>query len=213
MGVLKQGILGGFSGKVGTVVGAFWKGIPYIRGLAPNITDPQTPAQMAQRARMAFVVGFLKPSLAFLRVGYRAFANGQSAFNAATSYVSQNAVTGTSPNYSIDYANALVSRGSLTGVEGGTASENTGNIVVSWTDNSDEGFALSDDEALILMYNPTKAESKVVLESGVTRSAGTASVAIPGHFSGDAVHVFLAFRRPDGSMISDSTYLDEVTLS
>jgi hypothetical protein len=30
MGTIKKGILGGFSGKVGTVVGASWKGISYI---------------------------------------------------------------------------------------------------------------------------------------------------------------------------------------
>ena len=32
MGTIKKGILGGFSGKVGTVVGASWKGISYMRG-------------------------------------------------------------------------------------------------------------------------------------------------------------------------------------
>jgi hypothetical protein len=31
MGTIKQGILGGFSGKVGTVIGASWKGINYMR--------------------------------------------------------------------------------------------------------------------------------------------------------------------------------------
>jgi hypothetical protein len=30
MGTIKQGILGGFSGKVGTVVGGTWKGIHYM---------------------------------------------------------------------------------------------------------------------------------------------------------------------------------------
>jgi hypothetical protein len=34
MGKIKQGILGGFSGTVATVVGATWKGIDYMCGLA-----------------------------------------------------------------------------------------------------------------------------------------------------------------------------------
>ena len=34
MGTIKQGILGGFSGKVGSVIGGIWKGISYMRGLA-----------------------------------------------------------------------------------------------------------------------------------------------------------------------------------
>jgi hypothetical protein len=33
MGIIKQGILGGFSGKVGNVVGGTWKGIDYMRVL------------------------------------------------------------------------------------------------------------------------------------------------------------------------------------
>ena len=34
MGKIKQGILGGFQGKVGTVIGASWNGIAYMRGIA-----------------------------------------------------------------------------------------------------------------------------------------------------------------------------------
>ena len=33
MGKIKQGILGGFRGKVGTVVGSYWNGIFYMKGL------------------------------------------------------------------------------------------------------------------------------------------------------------------------------------
>jgi len=33
MGTIKKGILGGFSGKVGTVIGGVWKGIEYMRSI------------------------------------------------------------------------------------------------------------------------------------------------------------------------------------
>jgi hypothetical protein len=42
MGTIKQGILGGFSGKVGTVVGASWKGIAYMRSLPQKVKNPRT---------------------------------------------------------------------------------------------------------------------------------------------------------------------------
>ena len=32
MGIIKQGVPGGFSGKVGTVIGSSWKGIAVMRG-------------------------------------------------------------------------------------------------------------------------------------------------------------------------------------
>ena len=50
MGKIKQGILGGFRGKVGTVIGASWNGISYMRGLAQSHKNPKTAAQMTQRA-------------------------------------------------------------------------------------------------------------------------------------------------------------------
>ena len=49
MGKIKQGILGGFKGKVGTVIGASWNGIAYMRGLAQSHKNPKTAAQLQQR--------------------------------------------------------------------------------------------------------------------------------------------------------------------
>ena len=50
MGKIKQGILGGFKGKVGTVIGASWNGISYMRGIAQSHKNPKTAGQLAQRA-------------------------------------------------------------------------------------------------------------------------------------------------------------------
>ncbi len=50
MGKIKQGILGGFKGKVGTVIGASWNGIAYMRGLAQSVKNPKSAAQLQQRA-------------------------------------------------------------------------------------------------------------------------------------------------------------------
>jgi hypothetical protein len=49
MGKIKQGILGGFRGKVGTVIGASWNGISYMRGIAQSVRNANTAAQQTQR--------------------------------------------------------------------------------------------------------------------------------------------------------------------
>ena len=49
MGKIKQGILGGFNGKVGPVIGSSWNGIAYMRGQAQSVKNPKTAAQMQQR--------------------------------------------------------------------------------------------------------------------------------------------------------------------
>jgi hypothetical protein len=49
MGKIKQGILGGFRGKVGTVIGASWNGISYMKGRPQSVRNPRTDAQTQQR--------------------------------------------------------------------------------------------------------------------------------------------------------------------
>ena len=49
MGKIKQGIIGGFKGKVGTVIGSSWNGISYMRGQAQSVRNANTPAQQMQR--------------------------------------------------------------------------------------------------------------------------------------------------------------------
>ena len=54
MGKIKQGILGGFKGKVGTVIGSSWNGISYMRGIAQSVKNANTAAQQTQRAFFIF---------------------------------------------------------------------------------------------------------------------------------------------------------------
>jgi hypothetical protein len=113
MGTIKKGILGGFSGKVGTVVGASWKGIAYMRSLPLKVRNPRTEPQRMQRSKFSLSLSLLQPMTAFLRTGWKLYAHKQSPFNAAMSYTIANAVTGIYPDYDIDPSKVLVSRGAL----------------------------------------------------------------------------------------------------
>ena len=55
MGEIKQGILGGFSGKVGTVIGSTWKDVSYMRAMAISVSNPRTPKQQTQRGKFALI--------------------------------------------------------------------------------------------------------------------------------------------------------------
>ena len=48
MGKIKQGILGGFRGKVGTVVGSYWNGIFYMKALPQNYRKGKSGSQKMQ---------------------------------------------------------------------------------------------------------------------------------------------------------------------
>lgn len=53
MAIIKRGILGGFSNKIGNVVGTSWKGISVMRSLPQSVHNPKTVAQEEQRTNFA----------------------------------------------------------------------------------------------------------------------------------------------------------------
>ena len=207
MGKISQGILGGLSGKVGNVIGGNWKGIDYLRIKPSSVRNPRTEGQVNQRNRFSIALGYLQPNLGFIKLGYKSFATKKTEFNAAMSYVLNNAVSGTAPNFSIDYSLALLSRGNLSApLNGATDLTAAGEVSFSWDDNSAEGNANADDKAMLLVYNPSKKESTYILD-GSDRSAGTQTVSIPSSYAGDTVELFMAFISADGSIVSNSIYL------
>ncbi len=213
MAIINQGILGGVSGKIGNVIGGTWKGIDYLRIKPSSVANPKTEGQLDQRSKFAKVLHFLQPMTDFLRVGFKQYAIKMTEFNAAMSYNLFNAVLGAYPNYTIDYPNALVSRGNLKGVANGTAnSTSVAEIDITWDDNSSSGNALATDKSLILILNPDKKES-IYTTSGPPRSAGTETINLPPEYSGDVVEVYLGFVSEDGAKVSNSSHLGSVTVA
>ena len=75
MGTIKKGILGGFSGKVGTVVGANWKSISYMCSLPQKVKNPRTVGQRSQRSKFSLTLKLLQPMTAFLRTGWKLYVH------------------------------------------------------------------------------------------------------------------------------------------
>ncbi|MBQ6667359.1 MAG: hypothetical protein IJM65_04505 [Bacteroidales bacterium] len=210
MGTIKQGILGAFSGKVGTVVGGSWKGISYMRSMPESVANPRTEKQQKQRSKFSLVQSFLRPLMPLVRIGYKSMANKRTAYNAATSYILKNAITGTYPAFTINYPNVLLSHGSLPNVSG-TAAKSGNNIVCTWTDNSGEGAALATDAVYAVAYNASKNEAASNTEA--VRSDGAASIAVQaGWAAGNKLEIYLFLTSADESMVSTSSFLGEITL-
>ena len=213
MGKINSGILGGFSGKVGTVVGAFWKGIATMRSLASSVSNPNTPAQLEQRAKFSAIVKFLKPLTSFLRIGFKNAAIKMSAFNAAMSYNYSHAITGTYPVFDIDYTKVLVSQGNFPGAlnpvgEAGIA----GAVDFTWDDNTWEAEATAEDLSVLVVYNPTK-DAAVSVIGAITRAIGAQTITLPNSYAGDEVQCYIAFTNAKGSVISNSQFVGSVIVT
>ena len=212
MGKINLGILGSFSGKVGNVVGGSWKGISYMRARASSVANPRTDGQMSQRSKFALVLGILKPITGFIRVGYKRFTTKQTAFNAAMSYILNNAITGTFPDFSVDLSKVLVSRGNLTPASNAAAIGAGGSIGLTWDDNSASNMASATDKAVVVVMNPVRAEA-VYETAGSLRSTGIHEIAVPADWLGESVEVFLGFIAEDAKDLANSVYLGSVDVA
>lgn len=206
MATNEQGILGGFSGKVGTVIGGNWNGIDFMRAKPAHIANPRTSAQQDQRVRMAAIIQFLSPLKAFLRIGFKKQALKMSAFNAATSYNLAHAITGTYPDYAVDCSKVLITQGKLAGALNPVVSSPASNLVeFTWEDNSSAHNAMRADKAILVVYNPKKGLA-VTSFAGNYRDGGSQTITLPANFAGDEVLCYIAFQNAIQTMISDSEF-------
>lgn len=116
MGKIEHGILGGFSGAVGTVVGASWRGIDTMRAKGKPRKTPASPAEMAQQAKFSLVSTFMTPMREFLVTGFGDFAVKKTGLNVAVGYALKNALMGTDPDYYLLCEYVQVCRGELPNV-------------------------------------------------------------------------------------------------
>lgn len=211
MGVIQKGILGGFSGKVGTVVGANWRGKDVIRSLPKKSRRMATEQQEMQRLKFTLVAKFLSPVKPIVSAYFGQPAGEKSRYNLATSYHLTEAVTGDNPDFSIDFPKVILTKGDLLGLEAPEANpEANATLSFSWIDNSGQGQAVAEDLVLVMVYNESK--SSFEYRQTAVRSAGTFTFDLPSHWSGDTVHCWLSALAIDGKKYSLSRYIEGLLL-
>jgi hypothetical protein len=212
MGTIKQGVLGAFSGKVGTVIGSTWKGIAVMRGLPVGRRGNPTPSQIQQKAKFGLMIKFLQPLTSLLNLTFDSLAVGMSGINKAFSYNLQNALTGVYPALAVNYPMVLLSRGDLP-VAGAHAAASTvaGKIAFNWTDNSGLGKALTTDIAFVAVFCEALNHWVYNQNTAVTRDAGTYTLDA-STFSGKTVQTYIGFVSANGKTYSNTVYTGVVNV-
>jgi hypothetical protein len=210
MGKFSKGILGGFSGKVGTVVGGNWKGIDYMRSKSGKRSGGNTPAQLAQQEKFKLGMQFLQPFSGLLGISFRDYAVKMTGINNAMQYLLTNSITGTYPGFSIDYPTVLISRGDLPNGGSPGAVLNAGAIDFTWTDNSGTGKAMATDQALLVCYCADLKQVEWLL-NGAKRSDAAGSLSV-SQFAGKQVQTWMGFISADGKYIANSVFTGQFTV-
>ena len=211
MGTINKGILGGFSGKVGNIVGGRWKGIDYMRSLGSRRTTAPTEKQKEQQLKFALIVRFLQPLANLLAKSFRSYAIKMTGMNSAMSYNLKKAVTGFYPVFTIDYSKILISRGSMPNVLNPLAESLTpGKINFSWLNNGGVGNALDSDKSILVAYCPSLQQC-VYTDSGPDRSTEVALLDLAS-FSGLEVQTWIGFISENEMEVATSVFTGAFTV-
>lgn len=214
MSIISQGILGGFSGKTGPVIGSSWKGKPVMRAkpvYKKNRTF--TDSQLGQQEKFKLMLSFLGSIDYLLNLTYRRGKNGRSGYQEAFSENIKNAIMGELSPFSIDYEKVKLSHGSipvLTTISCTAEAANT--VKFSWQLNIDQGKKASEaDRAIGVLYCPD--ENLFLTSDFNTRRSGLELVVDAAMFTGKQVYTWFFFLSDNESLSSESRYTGTVTVT
>lgn len=212
MAQIQKGILGGFSGKVGTVVGANWRGKDIIRSLPKHSQKTPSEKQIQQQLKFALTIAFLTPLNAIQSRFYGNGSGAKSRINLAVSYTMYEAIQMVAGFPELMYNKVLITKGDLTGFQNANIIAAANEVLnLSWTNNADQGNASIDDQINIVCYSSTD-KAFAIFENIATRDAESINVSLPSIYSGQSMQVWAYINSAHNEQACNSLYLGVVQL-
>lgn len=215
MGIIKQGILGALSKKVGNVVGASWKGIPVLRIYQPIVANPKTAAQITARSEFKDVVFVAQEVLAtIIKPLWDRFAVHMSGYNAFVQ--AQKLVGGGMQADAKDmiFAKGVMEKTDITNV----VLDQDGNATFTMPSGASGRYQLSTDVLYLVFVGMT--QGKELLARGFMTPATRANTTFT--LSSDlwteigitgSVGIRAIYKRADGTVVSNQSSLYTLALS
>lgn len=203
MGRLDKGLLGGYTGKVGTTVGSTWKGINVVRTYQPNVANPRSEKQVSHRNlfKQVTAVGSLLLG-SVIKPLWDKNAKRMSGYNA---FIQANMLSARKEG-ELDYNNFILSRGRM-GKTFGTIDITESEALLNWTEGETPVFGSEDD----LLYAVIFDHNLNVLDftaGEIKRTTNTWHVTHDGRLHGNATFVAFTFMSPDGKYQADSVSIE-----
>lgn len=200
MGKIKQGILGGFKGKVGTVIGASWNGIAYMRGLPQSIKNPKTATQQAQRAffrEVQDLVGQLSyEQLVFL---FPESVQGMSRRNLLVKQLSAaSAIEDGAKHLNLAEITSLGNAPTADLPDVTITAENS-NVTISWENDNGWRSQHADEYPTICVFNVTQKKIFLVHSTVTVGASGSQSFSVESDAFGIGSSEFNGFMLSTGA--------------
>jgi len=182
-----------------------------MRSKSKKRTGSQSEDQLKQQARFAIAGKFTQSMNDLLTLGFRDQAVKMTGKNYAQSIILRDAITGTYPDFQIDYSKVPLSQGKLPRAKMPVVTaEANGVIKFTWTNDAGRKLSKANDQAVLIAYCPDENEAEYAF--GPAREAATGTLDV-SEFSGKKVHTWISFLSANGKLIANSVYCGEVTIT
>ena len=202
MAKINQGVLGGFSGTIGPVIGYQWRGRWCMRTKPRTVLNPRTEAQQAHRMVFRDMVQLAGQMKEALRQGLHT-ASLEAQMTECNLFVKLNKEC--FGEGGVDYEGLVVSKGSVAPVDFKEARRDEhGAIHVRFERNPQHMRANAYDEVYLFVYCP--AHRRGILSLPVHRHTKTLSLSLPTEWEGLPVHCY-GFVTDYAQRASNSSYI------
>lgn len=209
MAELSIGILGGFSGTVGTVVGANWRGKDIIRAKPKKKKRVGSELQIRQRAKFKLIAHFMAPLNKITAKYFGQYQGAKSRTNLAMSHQLLETVVENGDSFEIDHSKVAITKGNLPNVKITSITNENSQVSITWTSNLDKNLAKVDDKAIVILYS--KSQNMFYLPSEtVTRTEEAFNIPLPEAWTENDVSVWLIIVNAKENECSDSSFLGTV---
>ena len=196
------GQLGGFSGKLGTVVGYMWRGRWCVRAHNPYPANPRTPRQVEHREMFRQEVQLAATMRAAVNKGFKevSYELGMTPYNLFV-HLNQHAFTLRDGVFTVDYSALRLSTGPLQEAVYGAPEWTADNVL---TVRFEGGSGRWNDYVRLYVYCPEWRTG--ILTAPVYRKDKKVSVMLSDMFVGREVHVYGLVSNDEG-LWAETTYI------
>ncbi|WP_342329529.1 DUF6266 family protein [Pedobacter sp. FW305-3-2-15-E-R2A2] len=210
MATIKNGILGGFTGKIGSVVGYRTYGEDRMRSVSER-TAPATAAELKNRKQFKLVQDTLNCIKSLIKIGFKDYWTKTGGTRGAISYNKTHAVQVNGDDCLIDPERFKFSGGVLAGLNDTTVElERPDLLRFNWSTAS--SYSASPKDQVMLLAIDLEGKKACYESLGNFRGSGTDVLKLDHDLTGKEVAIYIAVVAKDRSKQSDSQYLGKLRI-
>jgi hypothetical protein len=212
MAIMTHGPLGTFRGPIGNIVGSTWKGKQVIRQKSTALRTHFTELQIQQQIKFSVTMKLLQPLTELVKKSFSQDPADMTRHNKAFSLNYHRAITGTYPDFKMDYSQVILGCGKLSGAANLSCNSSTDGLLrCTWTNFAFDENSSIDDKVYLVTYCERLTHWSIQMAIA-DRAFGFCTTQDPS-LRGELLHVYLGFISVDGKLSSDSLYGGLVVMS